>query len=272
MVFSRVPRGISWFTLSFIATVDILFANQWMIANVDSNVFTRDSGRQANTAPSYDSYPPTWTAESSGNRLEEIVDWQRKVLFPKHHLEIPQRNVKSFSSIERRSGMIYYEQTGKTGLQYSTLSLDFASIFEGRDHEFLTRMFAANPEDFLPAQVVEKRNGFYRINTVSPVDSFLCVQNANLPGWDARVVMDDESVDAKIHPWCNSLQAIEIPAGKWTVELTYHPKAFCSGCMDKWRRLEYSWAVGHCSMVQNQPPRVSVRFPRLTRPDHHTVN
>lgn len=220
----RFPHNQYWFLVSLIAAIDVLVANQWMIADVDSNVFTRDSGRQANSAPSYDSYPQTWTAVSSENRLEEIVAWQRKVLFPKHHLEIPQRNVNSFSSIERKPRVLHFWQS-----VYVTMSLSFASVYSGPDHEFLERSVVANPNEFVPVDVIEQRNGFYRIETDSPVESFLCVQNTYLPDWHAKIFTDDSALDAKIHPWFISLQAIEIPAGKCIVELSYRPRAFYRG-------------------------------------------
>ena len=116
------------------------------------------------------SYPPTWTAESSGNQLEEIVDWQRKVLFPKHHLEIPQRNEKSFSSIERKVGLRSYSAIE------STEKLEFAAVFAGRNGTFLERFHPGYPKKYLPAQVVEQRNGYYRIDTATPVSPFFCVQ------------------------------------------------------------------------------------------------
>ncbi len=219
----RFPRHQVWLLLSVIATIDVLVANQWMIANVDSRVFARDSGRQANTAPTYDSYPPTWTAASSENRLAEIVDWQRKMLFPKHHLEIPQRNEFSFSSIERRVGQSSYS------IHECTERLEFAAVFAGRESEVLDRVRPGNPGEFLPATIVEQRNGFYRITADAPVDSFLCVQNLVLPDWEAVVITDDATRDSPIHAWLYSLQAVEIPAGKCTVELSYHPQAFYRG-------------------------------------------
>jgi uncharacterized membrane protein YfhO len=85
------------------------------------------------------------------------------------------------------------------------------------------------PGEFLPAEVIEQRNGFYRIKTETHVESFLCVQSLYLPDWQAVVTTDDSTHDARIHRWLKSLQAIEIPAGKCLVELSYRPGAFYRG-------------------------------------------
>ena len=98
-----------------LTAIDVTIANRWLLADVDSNVFEAPTkiGRQLeqlktdapNSIPRiYRSFDvqarnQTWPRETSLNRLEEIVTWQRETLFPKHHLEYDVALLGSFGSV-----------------------------------------------------------------------------------------------------------------------------------------------------------------------------
>ena len=116
----------SWLALIFvISIVDISVANLWLLAPVDSSVFTkptnvaqliRNERFQQGYAPRMISfwYPDdNWRKFSDANRLEEVITWQRESLHPKHHLVLPSESrielVRSFTSIEHPTSRKWHE-------------------------------------------------------------------------------------------------------------------------------------------------------------------
>jgi hypothetical protein len=98
-----------------LTTIDIVLANRWMLAEVDSSVFESPTkigdqlkelkARHPNTIPRiYRSFAAqartqTWPYKTSTDRLAEIITWRRETLFPKHHLEHGVALLGSFGSV-----------------------------------------------------------------------------------------------------------------------------------------------------------------------------
>ncbi len=213
----NISRTFCWFVLSVIAMIDVLFANHWMVANINSEVYVRDVNRVFSEPPLVIlPYPSHWLTQSSQNRLNEIALWQRETLFPKHHLEIPMRHIESFSSIE-------------LGVPIDHSRLGGVPFTFG----------AGRGLDRPNTNVVEQRNGYLKIiaetlasdpRNQSDSDRTVRVSTINLPDWRVtNTTPDSQTYDAIVVPWENVLIAVRVPLGKCTVELTYHPQAFYRG-------------------------------------------
>ena len=111
------------FGLVVLALVDVTAANRWMLAEVPASVFESPTkissqieslkSKQTDQTPlwlfrnRYQPEPPSsWGRNSSKERLEEVITWQRESLYPKHHLQYNVTLVGSFSSV----WPIYYER------------------------------------------------------------------------------------------------------------------------------------------------------------------
>ena len=96
-----------------LCSVDILIANSWLVPKVEVSRFETQTDWSAFAEKNKDpilnlppaSFPSVWTEESSEDRLGEIVSWQRKTLYPKHHLEHGIQVMGSFYSIEPKSNL-----------------------------------------------------------------------------------------------------------------------------------------------------------------------
>ena len=104
-----------------LALADVVFANHWMLAQVNSSVFetptsiTSAINQLESTKPDdspiqifrhRDLWNDNWNELGSPDRLAEVVKKQRESLYPKHHLEHNVVLIGSFSSVWPR----YYEQ------------------------------------------------------------------------------------------------------------------------------------------------------------------
>jgi hypothetical protein len=123
---SNRSNGMSQATwlLVAITAVDLLVANYWILSLVPSSSFGKpiaiteklieklkflESERTTPVATPITIYrerdaylPPAWQRKSSNRRMEEIIQWQRETLYPKHHLQHRVRLLGSFSSIQPR--------------------------------------------------------------------------------------------------------------------------------------------------------------------------
>lgn len=75
------------------------------------------------------------------------------------------------------------------------------------------------------AQVVEKRDGYWRIATDSPEPALLVLSETDYPGWRAAV----EGEGVEIMEAYTAVRAICVPAGQQTVEFTYAPSIYAIG-------------------------------------------
>jgi hypothetical protein len=142
--FKHWPEVGSWLLL-LLTAVDLSFANRWLLAEVPSSIFSSKpeiaraiAANFAQTSPasplavfrSRDAgdHPEHWRTSSSPDRLAEIAIWQRKALFPKHHLassDPPVRVIGSFSSLEPAgwatvlNGLESEKETGQLALDFS---------------------------------------------------------------------------------------------------------------------------------------------------------
>lgn len=113
-------RNWALWTIVGITVVDLVAANRWLLSDVPSHAFTKDTPAidwldtelARNTQSSINTEPLTlyrprgaeflpqhWVEQSSENRLDEILVWQRETLYPKQHLGRGVRLLGSFSSI-----------------------------------------------------------------------------------------------------------------------------------------------------------------------------
>ena len=110
----RLVHGL----LVITTALDIVVANHWLIAEVPSETFTTKVSSPiieelSKLKSSIDDQspvrvfrsrrrkvtPPTWYIQESDDRLEEIVTWQRKSLYHKHHLNREVVLLGSFASV-----------------------------------------------------------------------------------------------------------------------------------------------------------------------------
>lgn len=105
-------RTETWkLAIVLICSIEILMSNVWLVPTIDADVFERP-GQWATWSKGKDqpmvyrdpalALPPEWTTETSPNRLEEMVQWQRDSLQAKHHLNEGIQLIGSFSSLEPR--------------------------------------------------------------------------------------------------------------------------------------------------------------------------
>ncbi|MFT5300253.1 MAG: hypothetical protein ACI87E_000508 [Mariniblastus sp.] len=130
---SRKTRGRRMAgTLVCLTAIEILTANAWLIAPVDTTEFTRgnlsiEDGLIESVHPElkppavawpatifrsrYDELEPTdWATTTSATRLEEVIRWQQESLYPKTHLQSNVVVMGSFSSIWPKDYQILLDQ------------------------------------------------------------------------------------------------------------------------------------------------------------------
>jgi hypothetical protein len=113
------PTSVAWL-LVLVTAIDLIVANHWILALVPAGTFGQTIAIQASLSsaePAPDSkdqipltlyrqrdayLPEEWQRTSSPLRLQEIIQWQRETLYPKHHLHHRIRLLGSFSSIQPR--------------------------------------------------------------------------------------------------------------------------------------------------------------------------
>lgn len=214
-------KRLFWCALSVVVAVDVCAANYWLTAQIDSRLFTEEVTHRRSQQNAYaPKYPASWSNTSSEERLEKIVNWQRRASFPKHHLAIERRNETSFSSIERNPGPIFH----------LTRRLPFAVIVEAGESSKLEPELWSRRNVSGEPKLIEQRNGFYEFEVDLDKAGYLCVQSLYVPGWHATVQSEGRSqVRVNIVPWLGSLTAIEVPHGESRVELFYRPMSYVRG-------------------------------------------
>ena len=112
----KTGKRVFWFAIVMATVIDVIFANRWMVPQVDSKVFESRAlvhqrldeigASKTDASPvviwrSREEYlePLVWKNQISDDRLSEIVTWQRESLYPKHHLDDEVMLIGSFSSI-----------------------------------------------------------------------------------------------------------------------------------------------------------------------------
>ena len=255
--------------LFVVLVVDILLANSWLLVPVDSSVFVEpveivqatDTKNSAGRLRLWrvGSTPGAWKDVSSKNRLAEIVRWQRRSLHPKHHLTLPDslkfELLNSFTSIEHGrandsrkgalrnlwdsmfvdrlvNGQVGFEskdQKTKLGILFqnhtqfclaepSTLDskLDMMnSIYKARNAEF---ELLGQEENSFSIQVDCDKHVILLCNMLP--DPGWCVYGSDDGGFEFKVVKKD------VGPF---FLAVEVPAGKSTIEFRYSPFEFWLG-------------------------------------------
>ena len=119
----RNSLGLAHIGLVALTLIDVTAANRWMLAEVPASVFQSPTkissqieslkSRQTDQTPLWlfrnryhPAAPSNWEQNSSRERLEEVVTWQRESLYPKHHLQHNVTLIGSFCSV----WPIYYER------------------------------------------------------------------------------------------------------------------------------------------------------------------
>ena len=111
----QISRWTAVWMLVVLTMVDVVIANRWLTSEVDATAFVgavppsrqlaEETADRGNKGPLVIYRARDWGADSdwlhssSPDRLVEIVRWQRRTLFPKHHFADQVRVIGSFSSI-----------------------------------------------------------------------------------------------------------------------------------------------------------------------------
>ncbi len=260
---NRKTVAIVHVSFVLIALADVSIANRWMLAEVPASTFTTPlaieskidalKSKQTDEAPvwifrnRYQPQPPVqWMQKQSDTRLEEIINWQRETLYPKHHLEHDVTLVGSFSSV----WPIYYErelslfETAKSH-DLSNNTIRGAGLISGDGSQEHEPNVSIAPAIWLGSQQSERNEGetlvevtLFSSNRVtvklSPSTSgSLAFGRIAEPGWSATIRnLDDGTIDNRKLVLDRQQETLFLDfdsAGNYEVEFRYLPTGFVVG-------------------------------------------
>ena len=258
----RGKNGAVVFAILFFVTIaDLLVANRWLVSQISATVFTEPSQAERRfeenrhggfgQATRDFEHPMNWRTKSSVYRLEEVVNWQRNSLHPKHHLSLPVRMVGSFSSIEhpvnakfarevdRLAGSSFSFGTGKQERQDKALRFgvreNALSKFSlvGRDEEFAGKsvgeFWGVSRTQDCGFELLKQSCNQLEVHVSSQNPVVLLYAGLNDGGWDVQVESNGHQQTAFLRPNDAGVFSVEVPAGESVVKFRYSPKEFWVG-------------------------------------------
>ena len=230
--------------------IDVLVANRYLTIETDSAAFRE--ARVAEDIEFLPRYPTGWSVNTSEQRIEELVAWQQQVAFPKWHLLIPKRHIRSFSSIRPVNDIAAGIMTSflhpaeptdslRSDLEFLELPLDKAfyrylkssSAFVNQVLEKKHQLAGTRVKDYrdILQMEVTSQSAKYEIDA-SNERLYLCTSMLWDENWTARILdLEGNVVDNHpiIEPWLYVFAAVKVPKGQHLVELRYRPKSFYRG-------------------------------------------
>ncbi|MCL2305162.1 MAG: hypothetical protein FWC43_07445 [Planctomycetaceae bacterium] len=253
---TRHPR--SSFLLILLCFLDLYLANHWMIPMVDRQFFAQQSMLlekivQTHNAPqppriyrfATSWYPPQILNQTSTNRFEELVVFDRESLLPRYPLEkrISIIDVPGTMSIhsyleklnEIRFSTEFEKSVARLGVEYVILPLQTnftpqkaVELYSDSINDVaLWQIKQPGPVawtiDGRVAQIISYEPNRIVLETETAQPQTLVLVEQYFPGWKAKVVSEQGECSAKIFPVEKIFRGIEIPAGKCRVEFCYDP-------------------------------------------------
>jgi hypothetical protein len=260
--------------------VDLAVAQKWMTRGVPeaafrtkspiaAELFRLTSGRAAPPRLFRDSflYPRSFIAESSVNRLEERLRWDRLTLFQKDAASAGVANIDvrgtfvpaEYLTVSRylRSELGRLKRSGEPSPGFNRLlaalgtdallvsvgKIRFEEIPHGgkRVHilhrperfavwqDLVRRPLESEPLDGESAEIVFYRSDRLEIEAELVEPGTLLVAEEYWPGWRARLLTASGEAELPIRRLASVLRAVDLPAGKSRVTMEYRPLSYRVG-------------------------------------------
>ena len=249
----KVSLHQAFFALTIVTCFELVLANGWLVLTVSSNVMEQPTEydskyqefitRAKNEKSPFgrilrmerdEGIPERFSSESSLERLEEIMMWQRESLFPKFHLDNDVPLVGSFSSVEFANYEEIKQQRAPTGVAAICHSVKSAHDWEIVEYKEKAAAWVKTNPDMNGYRFVEFSNNRIVIE-FDQMPETIVMETAWSPGWHARWENGDEIAGSKIIPDKNAMLKLstkdstnQLPA---RLILTYRPRYYSLG---KW--------------------------------------
>ena len=245
--------------LVLLCCFDLYLANRWMIPTVDRRNFAVQSPLLEKIAQTHSGphppriyrfpiwYPASFRNQTSENRFEESVLFDRATLWPKYSLEnrvsiVDVRGTVSAQAYEKRLREIHSSAQGFEN-RIAKLGVEYVILPARRvlDSQEATRLYLDRAGDVSlwkinrpgPTAWISGGNGSAKIVSYEPnriiletetlQPQTLVLAEQYWPGWKARIVNEESKSAAKIFPVDEIFRGIGIPPGKSRIEFHYDP-------------------------------------------------
>ena len=261
-----------------LTATELLIANSWLLPQIDADNFERKTRtelaiRELQTEAGDAGYPVhyfrqsnpprQWSRESSVDRMEEVVEWQRSTLHPKHNLLSGGHTFGSFTSIASSSNREFVYQYFTNSQQFDDRNdvevKHFGTpeyggfLVEGTDQRVMRQFRFLDPEKVEPetvdgdwatlwkqAETTTMNSGLTMkhfsnrrciVHCETSKNSIFAYRSLPMPGWKVLVtdLKSGQSLDDRRIEGSKFFVLANLPAGKFEVEFVYRPIALWIG-------------------------------------------
>jgi len=262
---SQKSVSLAHFGLVLLALVDVSVANRWMLAEVPSSVFEAPTkissqletlkSKQSDHTPvwlfrsRYQPLPPvSWEQNTSEERLEEVVSWQRESLYPKHHLRDGVTLIGSFCSVwptYYETELSHFENSVEHELSSNTIQGPNLIVGESPGTAkkespiapviWLGKNHGEEDPVALPVEITSFSSNRLTVKIQTVTSGSLALGRIAEPGWSAKIKnLNDATIEERELVLDRQQETLFLDfdsAGDYEVEFQYLPTGFVVGAV-----------------------------------------